>query len=132
MPVVLFTTDKPRSGHVYDDRTGVAYEYPSPLYDKYISTGDRFVYVRPRAGYSGTGVIGDITASGNPGHRVCDILDYQPFDRPVGLKAPNGEYYELDPRYWTDNVYWGQGVRPLSGQRLEAILAAASAMAAPA
>jgi hypothetical protein len=51
---------------------------------------------------------------------------------PVQLKGSDGEYFEADPRVWTNSrVYWAQGVRRILEDRYDAILATASA-AAPA
>lgn len=113
-----------RSGHEYGDRTGIEYEYPRGRYESLIQPGAQFVYQVPKVGYIGAGVIGEIRASTNPERLVCDILSANMFDQPVALKDPNGAYYEADPLFWKDKVYWGQGVRPLSESRLEAIVLA--------
>lgn len=111
---------KARAGYVYDDRTGVSYEYPTGRYENWIMTGERFVYHDPDApghsGYIGAGIIGDIHQSGTDGRLVCDILDYVSFPATVPLKDPStGTYFESDPTFWkTGNIYWSQGARPLA------------------
>lgn len=126
MPVVLVQVGgTARSGHLYDDREGVAYEYPTGRYERWIQQGDRFVYQVPRIGYTGCGVIGEISRSVDPGRLVCEVLSVRQFDIPVGLKDGSGNYFEADPAYWKKRVYWGQGVRPLSNERFDAIANAA-------
>lgn len=132
MPVVLFEAGGvARSGHLYGDRTGVEYEYPAGRYESWIQRGDRFVYSVPRGGYVGCGIIGEIRPSNDPGRLICQVLSVRFFDAPVPLKNPDGEYYEADPTYWRDKVYFGQGVRPLSEARFDAIVAAAGITATP-
>lgn len=127
MPVVLVEVGGvSRSGHLYGDRTGIEYEYPAGRYESWIQRGDRFVYQVPRVGYVGCGIIGEIKQSSTVGRLVCKVLAYRPFGDPVSLKDGTGNYYEADPTYWRDKVYWGQGVRQLSDQRFDAILAASS------
>jgi hypothetical protein len=132
MPIVLSTAEgKPRAGYVYDDRTGVSYEFPK-VYDSLITVGERFVYHRPRIGYTGCGVIGVIQDSAKMGRRTCEILDYEDFEQTVSLKDADGTYYEADPAYWpTGNVYWSKGVRPLGEERYEALLKAGEVVAPP-
>jgi Domain of unknown function (DUF3883) len=123
MPVVMSTAEgKEHSGYTYDDRTGVSYEYPAGRYERWIQTGERFVYHKPSVGYSGVGIIGAITPSKTAGRLVCEILDFQAFDAYVPIKDAAGDYYEADTNYWADKIYWGQGVRPLSTERFETIV----------
>lgn len=131
MPLVLSTHEgKESQGYKYDDRTGVSYEYPTGRYENWIQTGERFVYHTPGHGYSGVGIIGDITASVTPGRLVCKVLDFDPFSGFVSLQDDAGAYYEADKQYWsTGNIYWAQGVRPLSAARFEAIVTRSSAPA---
>jgi hypothetical protein len=132
MPVVLVEVGGiARSGHLYGDRTGIEYEYPAGRYESRITTGDRFVYQVPRVGYVGSGIIGEITASASAGRLVCEVHSVRFFDEPVGLKDRKGNYFEADPTYWRDKVYWGQGVRPLSDERFDAIMAAAGSAPIP-
>ena len=96
--LVLTTNRVTASGHHYDDRTGVSYEYP-PRYRRMIVTGRRFVYYRGRdegfdPHYFGSGIIGDIRDSQNPGLLVCDILDYHPFARAVPFTDGVGHHLE--------------------------------------
>jgi hypothetical protein len=129
MPVVLVEVGgRARSGHLYGDRTGIDYEYPARRYQRMIQTGERFVYQKPGVGYFGCGVIGEIYPSEEPGLLVCDILSMRRFESPVPLKSDDGRYYEADPTFWKDRVYWGQGVRPLSEVTLEEILTRAGVL----
>jgi hypothetical protein len=127
VPVVLATAEgKDRSGYVYDDRTGISYEYPD-RYRGYIDTGEPFVYHQPGKGYTGVGIIGAIRESAFEGRRVCEVLDYQEFLEAVPLKDDHGLYYEADPQYWpSGRIWWSKGVRPLSSGRYEAIVTTAS------
>lgn len=132
MPVVLVEVGGvARSGHLYGDRTGVEYEYPAGRYESWIQRGDRFVYQVPRVGYVGCGIIGEIRQSSTVGRLVCNVLSVRLFEDPVSLKNGAGSYYEADPTYWKDKVYWGQGVRPLSDRHFDAIVAAASVSLTP-
>lgn len=132
MPVVLFEAGGvARSGHLYSDRTGVEYEYPAGRYENWIQRGEQFVYTSPRAGYVGCGIIGEIQPSSDPGRLICEVLSVRLFDKPVSLKDPDGNYYEADSTYWKDKVYFGQGVRPLSAARFDAIIAAAELRQTP-
>jgi len=129
VPVVLVEVGGvARSGHEYDDRTGIAYEYPSGRYERWIRSGERFLYQVPKVGYTGCGVVGEIRPSSKPGRLICDVLSVRRFHEPVSLKDAEGSYYEADPTFWRDRVYWGQGVRPLSDRRLDAILSTAYAI----
>lgn len=130
VPVVLVEVGGvARSGHEYGDRTGIEYEFPAGRYEAWIRPGERFIYQVPRLGYVGCGVVGDIRPSAHKGRLVCLVHSTDFFDRPVALKDASGRYFEADPLYWKGPVYWGQGVRPLSDARFEAILAAASTVA---
>ena len=133
VPVVLTTAPGVRrSGHVYDDKTGLAYEFPEGRYERWVVRGERFLYVEPRKGYFGCGVLGEVTDSGTVGRKVVEIAEYKALPRHVGLSAPDGSYYEADPTYWrTGNIYWAQGVRPLSEQRFEAIIGVSVPPASP-
>jgi hypothetical protein len=132
MPVVLVEVGGvARSGHEYLDRTSVEYEYPAGRYERMIQTGEQFVYQVPRVGYTGCGVIGAIRVSKTPGRLVCEVLSVRLFEHPVALKSPSGSYYEADSAHWRDKVYWGQGVRPLSEERFEAIIASGGYLIAP-
>jgi hypothetical protein len=128
MPVVLTTAPGVRrSGHVYDDKTGIAYEFPGGRYERWIETGERFLYCEPKKGYFGCGVIGVVKESGQAGRRIAEILSYEPFPAHVSIVSQPGSYYEEDPTYWKGPVYWAQGVRPISDETLEAILTSAEA-----
>ncbi|KYJ97042.1 DUF3883 domain-containing protein [Microbacterium sp. CH1] len=123
MPIVLYTGEGPsRAGYVYDDRTGVSYEFP----DRYLSMiqpGERFIYHRP-GHYSGAGLIGPIRLSENASNSVCEILDYKQFDVQVPLRGPDDHYYEADPESGRFGVFWSQGVRRVSESAYERMIAA--------
>lgn len=116
-----------RSGHLYDDRTGISYEYPSGRYEQWIQPGESFVYQKPGIGYIATGTIGDIRPSPVVGRLICDVLNVVEFPVAVPLRDAAGAYFEADRTFWKDKIYWGQGVRPLSQARLASILDAANA-----
>lgn len=126
VPVVLFEAGGvARSGHLYGDRTGVEYEYPAGRYERWIEPGERFLYQAPRVGYVGCGVIGEIAPSLEDGRLICQVHSVRFFDEPVGLKDSNGDYFEADPTYWKGKIYWGQGVRPISDERYDSVIATA-------
>lgn len=127
MPIVLATAEgQPRSGYVYDDRTGVSYEYPD-VYQRLVSEGEPFLYHMPRRGYTGSGVVGRITPSRRAAHHVCEILDYSKFEESVPLMSPNGHYFEADPQRGKYKIYWSQGVRPISVAAFGEVVAIADA-----
>lgn len=128
MPVVMTTAPGlRRSGHVYDDKTGIAYEFPGGRYERWIVAGERFIYCEPKKGYFGCGVIGDVTGSDRSGRLVAEVSSYTPFSAHVSIRTGSGTYHEQDPTYWNGAVYWAQGVRPITDATFEAILAAAEA-----
>jgi hypothetical protein len=120
-----------RSGHVYDDKTGIAYEFPGGRYERWIVEGEPFIYCEPKRGYFGTGVIGVVANSRAAGRKVAEVADFRAFDHHVGLRSPDDSYWEADPTFWKGAVYWAQGVRPISNATLERILKAAQ-VASPA
>jgi hypothetical protein len=128
MPVVLTTAPGlRRSGHVYDDKTGIAYEFPAGRYERWIVEGEPFIYCEPKRGYFGAGVVGVVADSKVSGRKLAVVADFAAFDHHVGLSAPDGSYWEADPNFWKGAVYWAQGVRPISHATLERILTAAQA-----
>lgn len=128
MPVVLTEVGgKARSGHLYDDRSGVSYEYPT-RYERLIRPGESFVYHRPRVGYVGCGVIGTITPSIEPGRLVCAIDSPVFFDHPVPFKDSNGTDLEA-PMSSTGKVFYQQGVRPISDAVYQRIVEEGAALA---
>ncbi len=131
MPIVLFTDPKPRSGHVYDDRTGVSYEFPD-RYLRLVREGERFLYHRSGPpSYRGTGIVGRVAPSSKPSHSICEILDYQPFDQVVPVMSPEGHFFEAEPGSGKTGVYFAQGVRPISEGAFEQVLAIAGVDSAP-
>ncbi|HEY8590057.1 MAG TPA: DUF3883 domain-containing protein [Naasia sp.] len=131
MPLALATAEgRERSGYVYDDITGVSYEYPT-RYARLMVPGEPFVYHMPNRGYTGAAVVGSVRESVRPDHLVCEVIDYQPFGAAVPLRAPDGYYYEADPERGKLNVYWSQGVRPLRLESYERILGSAQRQPAP-
>ncbi len=131
VPLVFFSSEgAERSGYRYADRTGVSYEFPD-LYLGRILPGTPFVYHLAVRGYTGTGIVGAVRPSTLVGRSVCEILDYQGFDVDVPLKRPDGFYYEANPEAGKLNVYWAQGVRPVSVAQFESIVAASLSEKAP-
>ncbi len=121
--LVLAANPKPKSGHHYDDRTGVSYEFP-PRYRRAIVAGRRFIYYRGGVGisiphYFGSGIVGEVRASQNPGLLECDVLDYRPFDAVVPFKDEAGN--RLEPG-GEGRMFYRSGVRRISEETFERIL----------
>lgn len=131
MALVLASNPNPVSGHVYDDRVGVRYEYPT-RYRRLIREGDPFVYYRSRDGavnphYFGSGVIGEIGPStSDPTRLSCRILDYEAFVPTVPFKA--GDDY-LESRANGYRGHFEPGVRPISDEDFERIIRIAGSTA---
>lgn len=124
MPLVFFSSEgSERSGYRYDDRTGVAYEFPDAYLTR-ILPGVPFVYHQAGRGYTGSGIVGSIRKSPLAGRSSCEILDYQSFSSDVPLRRPDGYYYEADPEAGKLNIYWAQGVRSISVPQFESIIEA--------
>ncbi len=131
MALILASNDATVSGHAYDDRTGVSYEFPNS-YLGLVVPGTPFVYYRGRARtggghqpqvYLGAGVVGPIYAT-TEGLSRCDVVDYQAFDEPLYFKRADQSYYE--PAKLTAGYYWVKGVREIPQESFAAIIAAAS------
>lgn len=121
--LVLAANPTPKSGHHYDDRTGVSYEFP-PRYRKAIVPGRRFVYYRGGAGisvphYFGSGIVGELRASQNAGLLVCDILDYRPFATEVPFKDDSGDHLEPGGER---RMHYRSGVRRIPESAFERII----------
>jgi hypothetical protein len=84
-------------------------EYPAGRYEGWIHCGDRFVHQVPGVGYIGCGIIGDIRESPTAGRLICKVLSVRLLEDPISLKGSKDNYYEADPTYWKDKVYWGKG-----------------------
>lgn len=134
MPLILTSNEATASGHIYEDITGVSYEYPA-RYRNVITEGERFIYYRgrqlPSGGrqpqvYFGSGVIGPVRPSQNqPDYFVCEVLDYYAFNTPLYFKDPNGAYLESGGARLG---YFQPGVRRISEAEYIGILGAASAL----
>lgn len=134
MPLILAQNEITASGHTYDDRTGVSYEYPKK-YKNAIQPGERFIYymgrrqqntMNGRQVYFGTGVIGHVHPSPNSKDLLeCDLLDYTPFVEPIFFKNADGSYRE--PRAEVQRGYFRNGVRVIAEEDFDKILAAADA-----
>ena len=141
MPLVFASSEATASGHSYDDRTGVSYEYPS-RYRKLIQEGESFVYYRGRrkAGggiqpqvYFGMGTVGLIREDAkDPHHLQCAIVNYVQFPTPVPFRAEDGSpleasgdrrgYYQPGVRRITDeefNEIVGRGLPDRSGTTIK-------------
>lgn len=121
--LVLTANRAPKSGHRYDDQTGVSYEFP-PRYRRSILPGRPFIYYRGREGdrgpqYFGCGLVGDVRRSENAGLLRCDILDYRPFDRIVAFKDSAGDYLEPGGG---KRQHYRAGVRAIPEEAFETIL----------
>jgi hypothetical protein len=136
LPLVLASNEANATDR-YDwkDITGVQYHYPNG-YRNMIRPGEPFVYYRGirRAGggrgqaeYFGRGVIGDIwrdprvppNAPKRKWAWYCGVEDFVPFTVPVPAKV-EGVFFEK-----IGSTKWRNGVRPLSEEDIERILAAA-------
>jgi hypothetical protein len=104
MCLVLAMNEASEADITYEDVPFASYEYPT-RYRNRIREGERFVYYRGRrrAGggrqpqvYLGTGVIGAIRPSRNPGRLVCQVLDGDRFPEPLPFKDEDGSYLSLE------------------------------------
>jgi hypothetical protein len=138
----VLTQNEGYAGTVYDwkDVTGEHYQFPNQ-YRTRIVPGTRFVYYRGarRADgsravpeYFGTGVVGDVyldvSTSRLPAqHRKwnADIAEYIPFAHAVPFRNEQGVFMETGTSAVAKN-HWGVDVRPISENRLRAILSAAA------
>ena len=136
MPLVLTSNDVNASDR-YDwkDITGEQYHYPNG-YRNMILSGTEFVYYRGirrleggrgEAQYFGAGVVGEIwrdpmvllDAPKNEWAWYCKVQDYVPFPVPVPAKVGGIFFEDIKQNMWRN------GVRKLSDQIFERILAAA-------
>jgi Domain of unknown function (DUF3883) len=131
MPLVFSENEATESGITYEDRTGIAYQYPT-IYRRLIRPGERFVYYkgrRKRGGgrmpqvYFGAGIVGSVGPDpSHSGRMVCSVLDYWPFRTPVPFKEKTGGYFESGAER---RGYFQRGVRVISEEDLERITEAA-------
>jgi len=131
MPLVFAENEETESGITYEDRTGIAYQYP-PMYQRLICPGERFVYYkgrRTRGGgrapqvYFGTGIVGEVRSDPAQTNRlVCDVLDFIPFLQPVPFKDRGGDYLETGAGR---RGYFQRGVREVSENDFQKIIRAA-------
>jgi hypothetical protein len=137
MCLVLAMNEASEADITYEDVPFVSYEYPT-RYRKRIREGTRFVYYRGRRRvgggrqpqvYLGTGVIGAIRPSRNPGRLVCEVLDGDPFPEPVPFKDEGGNYLEPGG---TRSGYYQQGVRKIPEEVFIAIIGRGVAALPPA
>jgi hypothetical protein len=135
MPLILAENEATESGIIYEDRTGVSYQYPI-MYRRAVQPGEQFIYYRGRGRmdgsrgpqvYFGTGVIGDIVSDpAIPGRLICRILDYRPFAAPIPFKNSPDGYLE---RGGKRSGYFQRGVRTITSEEFSSILSAANALA---
>jgi hypothetical protein len=136
MPLVLTINESTASGHKYDDKLGVSYEYPT-MYRNIVQPGDVFVYYRGSRGknderiapaYLGTGTIGKIAASQLASDcLVCEIVGYQPF--PIALPFKDGEDRPFEPGGEVGGRYYQKGVRKIMDEAFARIMAEAAWLA---
>ena len=132
MPLVLTENDATESGIVYEDRTGVSYQFPR-LYRRLVVPGEQFLYYRGRRKvgggrqpqiYFGVGVVGEVSQdSANPNRLNCRVLDYRPFLSAVPFKDLSGNYRESGG---VRSGYYQRGVRSISGSEFASVLEAAT------
>ncbi len=83
----------------YDDHVGYLYHF-AKVYRKTLQHGEFFIYYCPEEAeggrfYFGCGMIGDIMPDPESGELFyCELLDYVAFPVPLGIKQPDGYYYE--------------------------------------
>ncbi len=131
MPLVFAESEATAAGIMYEDRTGVSYQYPKS-YRRIIQPGEQFVYYRGRRKrgggsapqvYFGTGVVGDTAPDPNrPDRFTCEILDYRAFPMPVPFKNAGGDYLETGA---DRRGYFQPGVRVISEEDFKRIIEAA-------
>lgn len=136
MPVVLTINESTASGHKYNDKLGVSYEYPT-IYRNTIQTGDQFVYYRGSRGanderitpaYLGTGVVGKITPSQQISDcLVCEITNYQPF--PIALPFKDSADRPFEPGGEVGGRFYQRGVRKITDEAFLRIKAEAEWLA---
>lgn len=111
----------------WSDKTGVLYHFPS-RYQGLIPSGTKAVYYKGKIKdgsysqkrlsddphYFGIATIGKSTTDlkSDKGDYFCEILDFQPFSKPVYFKRPDGSYLEPIPSGRESN-YWRYGVRAI-------------------
>lgn len=131
MPLILSENQYTESGIVYDDNTGISYQFPK-MYRRTIKPGTPFAYYRGRKRkvgrqpqvYFGTGIVGDVEPdSASIGRLKCEILNYRAFPAPVPFKVGKIGYLEVGGKR---KGYFQQGVRAISEAEFAAILEAAS------
>lgn len=122
MPLVL---NQKLHGSEYRDTVGELYHYPLTHYRAFMRSGEIFVYYHPWEAedreryYFGVGRTDDIYEDPEqPDRAYAVILDYTPFDNPVGLKE-GGEYLEARSGKGTQ---FFRSVRPLEPEALMRIL----------
>jgi hypothetical protein len=129
MPLIFAENEETESGIEYADQTGVQYQYPKRLYKNVIRAGERFIYYRGRKTkgkaraqqvYFGCGIVGKIKDdSADSGRLSCEILDYQPFAKPVPFKQGKSDYLENGGKR---KGYFQRGVRKISDEEFQRIL----------
>lgn len=136
MCLVLAMNEASEADITYEDLPFVSYEYPT-RYRNRIREGERFVYYRGRrrAGggrqpqvYLGTGVIGGIRPSRNPGRLICEVLDGDRFAELVPFKDEQGNHLEPGG---SRSGYFQQGVRKIPEEVFTAIIARGAAAGSP-
>jgi hypothetical protein len=112
-----------RQGSSYKDEVGIVYHFPKRYLKRIQAPNSHFVYYEPRAGgdqvYFGTGYIGEIWPDqDDQGHYYSEILEYDPFPKPVSYWGFRGSAFE--PSRTMRN-----SVRPIHKTTYDAILHAA-------
>lgn len=123
---MLAISDETESGHLYADRPGEDYEFPT-IYRNQVRPGERFVHYvtrrlkggrrRPQA-YVGEGIVGEVETSGSdPGRLACRLLSYRAFPRAVPFRDVAGSYLE---RGGARRGYFQRGVRVITAAEFNA------------
>lgn len=136
MPLVLTINESTASGHKYNDKLGISYEYPA-MYRNTIQSGELFVYYRGSRGrnderitpaYLGIGVIAKIAASQIVSDCfVCEIADYQPFS--IALPFKDSEERPFEPGGEAGGRFYQKGVRKITVETFARIKAEAEWLA---
>lgn len=130
MPVIL-SQHFLQEDRVYLDVEGALYHYPKVYFSRVVPY-DRFIYYRPLGRsrprsdsrhYFGHGVLG--TPYDDPvraDHRYVDIVQYEPFPKPVAINDGHGIYYETGTQHAPN---FQSAVRAITDIAYHRILAAA-------
>jgi len=133
MPTIIMESPDSR----YDDETGVRYHFPK-RYLKMLQPGTQVVYYKGKRKngeksirlskdphYFGIGIVGRLAPNeqGLEGDYYCEIVAYQPFEKPVPIRQNGVPFEQIPPNKATN--YWRDGVRAATQAVYDSIVAAA-------